>query len=62
MIDKNRCDFTTYLSELLNISMSTAGKKLNGQSKFKQEEITFLIIEFDLDGEEVKQIFVIGDD
>lgn len=62
MIDFGRTDFTTYLAELLHISIATASGKLNGKFGFKQEEIISLTKKFGLTAEEVKIIFATGVD
>lgn len=60
MIDFGRCDFTKYLSEILQITTATASSKLNGKSGFKQEEIIILTRELSLNAEEIKIIFATG--
>ena len=43
MLDLNREDFVTYLSELLSCSRGTASNKLNGTTKFTEQDISILI-------------------
>ena len=50
-------DFTTWMSETLGISVSSASAKLNNKAAFKQEEIAMLTVKLGLSGEEVKEIF-----
>lgn len=45
MIDAGRDDFVNYLAELLNVSRQTASSKLNGSSKFNEDEIRILMNE-----------------
>ena len=54
MLDLNREDFVTYLSELLNCSRQTASSKLSGTSKFTEEEISILTIKLGFTAEELK--------
>lgn len=60
MIDFGRDDFTSYLSEILSISVTSASNKMNGISPFKQNEITALAKHFKLTGDEIKTIFILG--
>ena len=53
-------DFTTAISEMLNISYSTASAKLNNKRGFKQSEISILAVKLGLNGDELKEIFVDG--
>lgn len=53
-------NFTTWLSETLEISMSSASAKINGEAPFKQSEIVILTVKLGLTGDEVKEIFVDG--
>ena len=62
MIDFGRDDFTNYLAELLYITPAAASNKLNGKSKFDQEEITILTMRLGLSAEEIKQIFILRSD
>ena len=56
-----RSDFTNFLAELLGVSLTTAGKKLNGNAPFKQSEIVTLTLKLGLSGDDVKNIFVGSD-
>lgn len=53
-------DFTTAISEMLNISYSAASAKLNNKRGFKQSEITTLAVKLGLNGDELKEIFIDG--
>lgn len=53
-------DFTTAISEMLNISYSAASAKLNNKRGFKQSEISILAVKLGLNGDELKEIFVDG--
>lgn len=54
MLDFNREDFVTYLSELLDCSRQTASSKLSGNSKFTEEEISILTLKLGITAEELK--------
>lgn len=54
MLDLNREDFVSYLSEILGCSRQTAGNKMNGQSKFTNEEIAILTKELHFSADELK--------
>jgi hypothetical protein len=54
-------NFVQCLADLLNISRSTASKKLNGLSPFTDVEITVLTKRYGLSGEDIKEIFVGAD-
>lgn len=43
MLDLNREDFVAFLSELLGCSRGTASNKLNGITKFTEQDISILI-------------------
>lgn len=53
--------FTTVLADVLNLSRTTASKKLNGVIDFTQSEILILKNKYHLSPEEVNEIFVEGD-
>ena len=53
-------DFTTAISEMLNISYGAASAKLNNKSEFKQSEISIIALKLGLSGDELKEIFVDG--
>ena len=48
----------TKLSKLLNINRVTAGYKISGKSQFTQREIEIIANNYDLTGDEVKEIFL----
>lgn len=54
MLDLKREDFVTYLSELLDCSRQTASNKLNGNSKFTEEEISILTLKLGITADELK--------
>lgn len=54
-------NFVQCLSDLFDISRSTASKKLNGLSPFTDVEITILTKKYGLSGEDIKEIFVGAD-
>lgn len=54
MLDLNREDFVTYLSELLECSRQTASNKMNGTTKFTEEEISILTLKLGFTAEELK--------
>ena len=54
MLDLNREDFVTYLSELLECSRQTASNKMNGTTKFTEEEISILTLKLGLTADELK--------
>ena len=51
-------DFVKCLAETLNISRTTASKKLNGEKPFDQREIATLVYKYDISDSEMRQIFV----
>lgn len=55
MVDRGRDDFVIYLSEILNISPTAASNKLRGITEFNENELSILIKEFELTGEELKK-------
>lgn len=58
MLDLNRRDFVAYLSELLSCSRQTASNKLNGVTKFTEDEICILTMKLGITGEELKNAIV----
>lgn len=54
MLDLGREDFINYLSMLLGCTRQTASTRLNGTSKFTEEEIAILTVELDFSAEELK--------
>ena len=54
MLDLNRKDFVTYLSELLCCTRQTASNKLNGISKFTESEISILTLKLGFTADELK--------
>lgn len=51
-------DFVKCLAEILNMSRTTASKKLNGEKPFDQREIAALVHKYDISDSEMRQIFV----
>lgn len=54
-------DFSNCLADIIGTSRQTASAKLNGQSKFTQPEISLVAKRYNLTGEEIRKIFVEGD-
>lgn len=54
MLDLNRDDFVTYLSEILGCSRQTASNKMNGNSKFSEEEISILTLKLGFTADELR--------
>lgn len=54
-------DFVNSLAELLNIRRQTASAKLNSESDFNQTEIAIIAKHYDLNGNDIKEIFTGGD-
>lgn len=53
-------DCVNKLATLLNVSRTTASKKLNGDTSFTQPEIALITMKYGLSAEEIKEIFVDG--
>lgn len=51
-------DFVKCLADVLDISRTTASKKLNGDKPFDQKEITILVIKYRISDSEIRDIFV----
>ena len=51
-------NFVKCLAELLDISRTTASKKLNGEKDFTSSEITILTFKYGLSSDDIKNIFV----
>lgn len=54
MLDLNREDFVSYLSELLNCSRQTASSKLSGATEFTEVEISILTLKLGFTADELK--------
>ena len=54
MLDLNREDFVTFLSELLDCSRQTASNKMNGISKFTEPELKILTNKLGITADELK--------
>ena len=54
-------NYVQCLADLLNISRTTASKKLNGLLQFTQQEIALIVLKYGLSDEEIKKIFVGAD-
>ena len=54
--------FTQDLMILLGVSWTTASQKLNSKANFSQKEISVLTDKLGLTGDEVKEIFMSGDE
>lgn len=55
MLDMNRDDFITFLTEILNCSRQTASNKLNGITDFTESEIAILSDKLNFSAEELKK-------
>lgn len=53
-------DFVKCLADRLNISRTTASKKLNGDTLFNQKEITILVLKYGISDSEIRDIFIDG--
>lgn len=51
-------NFVAALTELLDVSRTTASKKLRGEKDFSTSEITVLTFKYNLSGDDIKNIFV----
>lgn len=58
MLDLNREDFITFLSELLGCSRQTAANKMNGTTKFTEKEISTLTLKLGFTADELKNAIV----
>lgn len=58
MLDKNRDDFGNYLAEILNVTASTASKKLKEEVKFTLDDVKMLSDELNLTIDDVNKIFM----
>ena len=54
-------NYVQCIADLLDISRTTASKKLKGLSPFNDVEITILTKRYGLSGEDLKEIFVGAD-
>ena len=54
-------EFVKDISTILNVSRTTASKKLNNELPFSQTEIAILTKRYNLSAEDIKKIFVGGD-
>jgi hypothetical protein len=54
MLDLNREDFVAYLSELLGCSRQTASNKMNGTTKFTEQDISILTVKLGFTADELK--------
>lgn len=51
-------DFVKSLANILDISRTTASKKLNGQADFSSSEILILAKRYNLSADDIKNVFV----
>lgn len=56
MIDLGRDDFVNCLAEVLGCSKQTASNKLNGDSKFNEEELTLISLKLGLSIDELLSV------
>ena len=61
MVERGDEDCVAKLAELLNVSRTTASKKLNGLLPFDQNEIALISDKYNLSAEDIKKIFVGGE-
>lgn len=53
-------EFVSSLAATLNVSRTTASRKLSGDKAFSQSEIVVIAQKYGLSAEEIKEIFVDG--
>lgn len=58
MLDLNREDFVTFLSELLGCSRQTASNKMSGSTKFTEPEISILTTKLRITADELKNAII----
>ena len=51
-------NFVACIAKLLNLSRTTASKKLNGKADFTQSEISKIAERYELSADNIKEIFV----
>lgn len=62
MLDFARDDFSSYLSELLNITRQTASNKLKGETTFTITELTILVMKLGITKEELYEAITTCED
>ena len=60
MVATGDTDYINKLATLLDVSRTTASKKLNGEKSFTQQEIAVIAAKYNLSAEDIKEIFVDG--
>lgn len=60
MVEFGDTDCVSKLATLLNVSRTTASKKLNGEKSFTQPEIAAIAAKYGFTAEDIKEIFVDG--
>ena len=60
MVATGDTDYINKLAILLDVSRTTASKKLNGEQSFTQQEIAVIAAKYNLSAEDIKEIFVDG--
>ena len=60
MVAAGDTDYINKLATLLDVSRTTASKKLNGEKSFTQQEIAVIAAKYNLSAEDIKEIFVDG--
>lgn len=60
MVATGDTDYINKLAILLDVSRTTASKKLNGEKSFTQQEIAVIAAKYNLSAEDIKEIFVDG--
>lgn len=55
-------NFVQCLADLLKCSRTTASKKLNSELDFDQTDIGIIADRYNLSGDEIKEIFIVGAD
>lgn len=56
MVDLGRDDFVNYLAEVLDCTKQTASNKLNGSTKFNEEELTLISLKLGLSIDELLSV------
>ena len=55
-------NFSECLATILNITRQTASSKLNGSTSFTQPEISTIAKRYQMTGDEIREIFVEGEE
>ena len=60
MVAAGDTDYINKLATLLDVSRTTASKKLNGEKSFTQQEIAVIAAKYNLSAEDIKEIFKVA--